>query len=217
MITRKVKVEVAYNKQTKKYYLYREFRELPAEFRHEIYLENDYYDFEFSKFKNNHELSKTEMKNYFRLNRAPEAFREKVFKEASRLLEAQLKSESEAADDMERAIELSKIVTYADFKNDKLVPIKTKYSRSSWYQNGGQENAPSQYIYLVPASVEKEARELQAIRRKHQGDANFSFGATDYKRLVVRYADHDNDGLNTNIDFETLLKIENGGIYMSEL
>lgn len=40
--------------------------------------------------------------------------------------------------------------------------------------------------------VEKEARELQAIRRKHQGDNTFRFWECDYRKREVRVADHPN-------------------------
>ena len=48
------------------------------------------------------------------------------------------------------------------------------------------------YYYQVPIEVEKEARELQAIRRKHQNDDTFSFWKCDYYKREVRVADHSN-------------------------
>ena len=46
--------------------------------------------------------------------------------------------------------------------------------------------------YQVPVEVEKEARELQAIRKKHQDDDTFSFWKCDYYKREVRVADHPN-------------------------
>ena len=48
----------------------------------------------------------------------------------------------------------------------------------------------TQDYYQVPACVEKEANELQKIRRKHQNDNTFNFWITDYPKRVVREADH---------------------------
>lgn len=124
--------------------------------------------------------------------------------------------ESECKEDMARALELKKIVDSAfkpgdegfeDFNildrdkefDDSMVPgfvtIKIKESHSKWYKSFyGKLHYPSLYHTMVPKSVAKEAVELQNIRRKHQGDPNFDFFATDYKKKIVREADHDNDG-----------------------
>ena len=75
--------------------------------------------------------------------------------------------------------------------NLKAIAIKVKTSHSKWYQND-IENVPSTYHYQVPVEVEKEARELQLIRRKHQDDENFSFYQTNYLKREVRVADHYN-------------------------
>ena len=48
------------------------------------------------------------------------------------------------------------------------------------------------YYTQVPVAVEAEARELQALRKKHQDDDSFDFNATAYKTVEVREADHDN-------------------------
>lgn len=71
-----------------------------------------------------------------------------------------------------------------------LLVKEVKNSRSNWYQD--VDNAPSMYYYQVPIEVEKEARELQAIRKKHQGDDTFSFWKCDYYKRQVRVADHPN-------------------------
>lgn len=44
----------------------------------------------------------------------------------------------------------------------------------------------------MPASVAKEARELQTIRHKHQNDKDSGFSATNYPTKEGRVADHDN-------------------------
>lgn len=76
---------------------------------------------------------------------------------------------------MQRAIALAKIVNNA-----------------SWYQHSGELNDVSHYLYQVPAKVANQAKELQAIRRKHQNDDSFDFVATSYLTKEVRIADHDN-------------------------
>lgn len=79
--------------------------------------------------------------------------------------------------------------------DDSLTPgwvtIKSKRSHSKWYQGyQGFGHCPSSYYYQVPACIEKEARELQEIRKKHQNDNTFNFGLCDYPKRVVREADH---------------------------
>ena len=153
-------------------------------------------------FKNNGMVSKTDCSKHDIINR-----------KAEELLQKQLKIESECKADMEKAIRLKKIVDSAfkdgdespmffdtiidgDF-DDSVVPnfvtIKVKTSHSKWYQGAGALNAPSNYFVMVPQQVEKQAKELQAIRKKHQNDENFDFIATDYKKKIVRVADHIND------------------------
>lgn len=136
---------------------------------------------------------------------------EEVNREAERLLAERLAIKADAEKDMERGKELAKIVNEAmkdkniapidwdmvdngDFSDDLTpgwVTIKVKTSHSKWYQND-IENVPSTYHYQVPVEVEKEARELQSIRRKHQDDENFSFYQTNYLKREVRVADHYN-------------------------
>ena len=82
---------------------------------------------------------------------------------------------------------------FDDSKTPGWVTIKVKTSHSNWYDNDDVFNAPSTYHYQVPVEVEQEARELQAIRRKHQGDDTFSFWKCDYYKREVRVADHPND------------------------
>lgn len=117
-----------------------------------------------------------------------------IDREAERLLQKQLKVESEAKEDHERAVELAKIVNAADFKHaTDWTEIKSKTSHSGWYETWqGELNVPSIYVYEVPASVEKEAAELFNIRRKHQGDSGFHFYDCEMTYRVTRESDHDN-------------------------
>lgn len=161
----------------------------------------------FSSFKNNGTLSKSETNC---LNGLSSSDRSRIFKAAEDKLAKQLAIEADTVADMARAIELAKVVNAAaikinynpvievssddDFKpnDDVMVTIKEKDSHSDWYQNGGLGHAVSLYLTRVPRIVEKEARELQAIRRKHQGDTTFDFWKTSYSTQEVRVADHEN-------------------------
>ena len=117
-----------------------------------------------------------------------------IDREAERLLQKQLKVESEAEEDHKRAVELAKIVNAADFEHaTEWVEIKVKQSHSAWYDSyAGRGSFPSVYIYEVPASVEKEAIELFNIRRKHQGDSSFKFYDCGMTYRITREADHSN-------------------------
>lgn len=117
-----------------------------------------------------------------------------VDREAERLLQEQLKIESEAEEDHARAIKLAKVVNAADFEHaTEWVEMKVKYSHSSWYDTWeGEGRFPSRYVYEVPAEVEKEATELFDIRRKHQGDSHFRFYDCGMTYRVTRESDHEN-------------------------
>lgn len=117
-----------------------------------------------------------------------------IDREAERLLQKQLKVESEAEEDHKRAVELAKIVNAADFEHaTEWVEIKVKQSHSAWYDSyAGHGSFPSVYIYEVPASVQKEATELFNIRRKHQGDSSFKFYDCEMTYRITREADHSN-------------------------
>lgn len=166
------------------------------------------YKREYKVFKNNRKVSKTDMSKHDIVN-----------KEAERLLEKRIQLKSEAKEDEKRAVELANIIikAYEDIENkdpesvysidwnyiekermfdDSLTPgwvtIKIKTSHSKWYSSyEGFGHAPSTYYYQVPKCVEKEARELQEIRKKHQNDNTFNFGICEYPKRVVREADHD--------------------------
>lgn len=156
----------------------------------------------FHKFKNNGEVSKSDCSKYDVVNR-----------EAERLLKERLELKASTAEDQAKANELAETVAKAfekkedafdvewnyieegefdDTKTPGWVTIKSKTSHSNWYQNGGFANRPSEYRYQVPVEVEKEALELQGLRKKHQNDTTFDFYACDYPRRTVRVADHDN-------------------------
>lgn len=141
----------------------------------------------FTSFKNDGTISKSQRS----LSRLSDEDAERIYAKAESMLAEQLKVQSETATDMERALELKAIVDAADF-NGKMVTIKTKNSHSKWYQHGGEGHMVSFYHTQVPVAVEDEARELQALRKKHQGDSSFDFYATAYKTVEVRIADHDN-------------------------
>lgn len=61
-------------------------------------------------------------------------------------------------------------------------------------------HAPSEYLTIVPVAVAKEAKELQKIRRKHQGDSTFDFAKTSYRTIEIRVSDHDNQNSLADID-----------------
>lgn len=154
----------------------------------------------FTKFKNNGKVSKTEMNNYECVNR-----------EAERIFAERLKIREDTEKDLKRAIELSKIIRDAvsgkylgqiewntlekgDFSDDYTpgwVTVKIDTSGSKWYKNSGIGHARSCYHHQVPQCVEKEAKELRSIRKKHQYNDLFPFYLTDYPTRVVRVADHE--------------------------
>ena len=156
----------------------------------------------FTVFTNKGKVSKSQRSKYDVVN-----------EEAERKLQERLALKAQTAIDLPRAIELAKVVDKAfedkmndlfleydyleegDFDDSKTpgwVTIKIKTSHSNWYDNDDVFNAPSTYHYQLPIEVEKEARELQAIRRKHQGDNTFRFWECDYRKREVRVADHSN-------------------------
>lgn len=155
---------------------------------------------EFTAFTNKGKVSKPQRSEF-----------EVVNEEAERKLQERLALKEQTKIDLPRAIELAKVVDKAfedkmgdlfleydyveegDFDDSKTpgwVTIKVKTSHSNWYQD--VDNAPSMYYYQVPVEVEAQAKELQAIRRKHQGDDTFSFWKCDYYKREVRVADHPN-------------------------
>lgn len=156
----------------------------------------------FTKFTNKGKVSKTQKHNFGFVN-----------EEAERLLAERLEIKAQAEEDEKRAIELAKIVDKAfegredaeDIDFDEVAEgksfdssftpgwatIKIKESHSSWYSSH-EEYGRSLYLTQVPVEVMKEAKELQAIRRKHQGDGCFNFDTTWYSRRIVRVADHPN-------------------------
>ena len=157
----------------------------------------------FTKFTNKGRVSKTQASPY-----------EIVNQEAERKLAKELKIESQREDDEKRGKKLATIINhyfetnhlndgeidwdtidqgnFDDTKTPGWVTIKIKTSHSSWYDHGGELNSPSLYLTQVPVAVEQEARELQEIRRKHQGDFKFDFNSTNYAKRIVREADHQN-------------------------
>lgn len=157
----------------------------------------------FTKFTNKGKVSKTQSSPYAIVN-----------EEAERKLAKELEAESQRETDEARAKELAHEInhyfkdnhlssdevewdiidkgSFYDAKTPGWVTIKTKTSHSNWYQGAGELNSPSLYHTQVPVAVEQEARELQAIRRKHQNDFKFDFLGTDYAKRIIREADHQN-------------------------
>lgn len=137
----------------------------------------------FNLFTDKGKVSKQD-KNYHNLTAIPD-----LKNEVESKLQSILKIEAETQKDMDRALELKAIIDSADFDGE-LVSIKHKVSKSKWYDHEGIGNMRSRYDVCVPAIVENEALELQAIRKKHQDNDNFDFYATSYKTIEVREADH---------------------------
>lgn len=157
----------------------------------------------FTLFTNRGKVSKTQASAYQIVN-----------EEAERKLAELLEAESQREADEKRAKKLAQKInhyfeannlnqgevewdevaqgTFDDAKTPGWVTIKTKTSHSNWYQGAGELNSPSLYHTQVPAAVEQEARELQAIRRKHQNDFEFDFFRTAYAKRIIREADHQN-------------------------
>lgn len=157
----------------------------------------------FTKFTNRGKVSKTQASPYSIVN-----------EEAERKLAEELEIESQREADEARALELAKYInnyyedhnltseelewdeltqgTFDDSKTPGWVTIKIKTSHSEWYQGAGELNSPSVYYTQVPTAVAKEARKLQAIRKKHQNDIKFDFALSDYPKRIVREADHQN-------------------------
>lgn len=157
---------------------------------------------EFTAFTNKGKVSKSQRSKY-----------EEVNEKAEQKLQERLALKEQTKVDLPRAIELAKVVDKAfenkindlfleydylengDFDDSKTpgwVTIKVKTSHSNWYSNDDVFNAPSIYYYQVPVEVAEQAKELQAIRKKHQGDNSFSFYKCDYMKRKVRVADHPN-------------------------
>ena len=157
----------------------------------------------FTKFTNRGKVSKTQASAYQIVN-----------EEAERKLAKELEVESQREADEKRAKELAQKINhyfeandinqaevewdeltqgaFDDSKTPGWVTIKTKTSHSGWYQGAGEFHSPSLYPTQVPVAVEQEARELLAIRRKHQCDLKFDFIETDYAKRIIREADHQN-------------------------
>lgn len=157
----------------------------------------------FTRFTNRGKVSKTQASAYRIVN-----------EEAERKLAKELEVESQREADEKRAKELAHKInhyfkdnnlssdevewdiidkgSFYDGKTPGWVTIKTKTSHSEWYQGAGELHSPSVYYTQVPVAVEQEARELQAIRMKHQDDFKFDFFETDYAKRIIREADHQN-------------------------
>ena len=201
MINRKIEVEYLRRRQDSKIGLTYEDLTKPGQKPWEV----DAIDLveTFTLFTNRGKVSKTQASAYQIVN-----------EEAERKLAKELEAESQREADEARAKELAHKINhyfkdnhlssdevewdiidkggFYDAKTPGWVTIKIKTSHSAWYQGAGELNSASTYHTQVPTAIEKEARELQAIRRKHQNDQEFDFLGTDYAKRVVREADHQN-------------------------
>ena len=139
----------------------------------------------FDTFTNNGKLSKSD-KNFYLIAQMPE-LKERAESEIARYIELM----EQTKEDMKRALELKEIINQANFEGE-LVVIKHRVPKSNWYDGDGVGNMRSRYNTCVPKSVEQEALELQAIRKKHQGNELFDFVKTAYITIEKREADHDN-------------------------
>lgn len=188
MIKQTIKVEYVISKETGKIGF--ELSELATEDTPSYLV--DYFDRKrtFTSFKNDGTISKTQ-RTFGANSKLSVEDQERIFEKAESEMRQQIAIKADTEKDMQRAIELANIVNNADFSGE-MVTIKTKNSHSKWYQHGGEGHMVSFYYTQVPLAVEAEARELQALRKKHQDDDSFDFNATSYKTVEVREADHDN-------------------------
>lgn len=188
MIKQTIKVEYVISKETGKMGF--ELSELATEDTPSYLV--DYFDHKrtFTSFKNDGTISKAQ-RTFGANSKLSVEDQERIFEKAESEMRQQIAIKADTEKDMQRAMELAVIVNSADF-NGELVTIKAKNSHSKWYQHGGEGHMVSFYYTQVPASVEAEARELQAIRHKHQDDDSFDFNTTAYRTVEVREADHDN-------------------------
>lgn len=157
----------------------------------------------FTLFTNRGKVSKTQASAYQIIN-------EEAERKLAKLLEIESQRESdearakklaqkinhyfEANDINQAEVEWDELTqgAFDDSKTPGWVTIKIKTSHSKWYQGAGEMHSPSVYYTQVPVAVEQEARELQAIRRKHQCDLKFDFFETEYAKRIIREADHQN-------------------------
>lgn len=188
MIKQTIKVEYVISKETGKIGF--ELSELATEDTPSYLV--DYFDRKrtFTSFKNDGTISKAQ-RTFGANSKLSIEDQERIFEKAESEMRQQIAIKADTEKDMQRAIELANIVNNADFSGE-MVTIKTKNSHSKWYQHGGEGHMVSFYYTQVPLAVEAEARELQALRKKHQDDDSFDFNATSYKTVEVREADHDN-------------------------
>lgn len=165
----------------------------------------------FHKFTNTLKLSKTE--------HAPFKFMEVLARPAAAQLFNELeKLQRNLSKNQERANKLAELVNSAQGWGDDLYDghwtvVKEKYSTSKWYNRHDVINQRSQYLYLVPASVGKEGKELVSIRKQYQNNPNFNFYACDHYELELRVADHYNGSCaDFDISFGDFDKLNEEGI-----
>lgn len=167
--------------------------------------------FKFHKFTNTLKLSKTE--------HAPFDFMEVLARPAAAQLFNELeKLQRDLSKNQERANKLAEVVNNADGWDKDLYDgrwkvVKEKYSTSKWYNRPDVINQRSQYLYLVPASVGKEGKELVSIRKQYQNNPNFNFYDCEHYEVELRVADHYNGSCaDFDISFEDFDKLNEEGI-----
>ena len=166
----------------------------------------------FHKFTNTLKLSKTE--------HAPFDFMKVLARPAAAQVFNELeKVQRDLSKNQERANKLAEVVNNADGWDKDLYEgqwkiVKDKYSTSKWYNRPDVINQRSQYLYLVPASVGKEGKELVSIRKQYQNNPNFNFYACDHYEIKLRVADHDNGWYDEDYDisFNDFDKLNEEGI-----
>jgi len=162
---------------------------------------DDWENYNWETSRNDKKITFTKFTNKGKLSKQDDNYSEILAPIAERGFNQMLQLENEVANDQQRANELSEIVNNAHHKhypfvNDadfesRLSYLSSKTSKSNWvgYELG---HARSIYNKMVPTEVINEARELQAIRKKHQNTDDFDFNACNYHYFEIREADHDN-------------------------
>ncbi len=88
-------------------------------------------------------------------------------------------------------LELAKANAEETINFNELKEIKTKTSRSAWYDNN-ELNGRSLYTYKVLPEVYEWAKELYNIRKENEGNDNFDFYGTKYTTIKTSDTDHEN-------------------------
>lgn len=200
MINEKIKVDYYIRKDNGDIFFdYKKFAELAGNALVDVIDATE----EFTVFTDEGKVSKSQRSKYELVNR-----------EAERKLQELLALKAQSSTDLSRAVELAETINEAfkiknhspfmeyncleegDFDDSKTpgwVTVKVKISRYDRYTGNDVLDGVSVDYYQVPIEVEKEARELQAICRKHKDDNTFSFWQCDYYQRRVRVDNQPSD------------------------